>query len=135
MLVLSQKKAVIRTIMLFCFLFAGAEVQNVSAVVLSDFALFARDTIIVKERSVITDGYIGANGYAELGIDAVLKGNLRSRSNARMLDRSRVEGNVAVGGMLTRGSATTVTGTISEHTTVDSIPIPTKTFSYGTTDY
>ena len=68
MLLGSRKKMLVRAVVIFSILFAGVNVQPVSAFVLSDYTLFARDTIKIKDRSVITDGYIGANRYAELGM-------------------------------------------------------------------
>jgi predicted acyltransferase (DUF342 family) len=130
----TQGKSLSRIAAIVTLLSAAAPVFEASAIGLSDYNLFARDTLMVRDRPRISGGYIGANRYSELGNDAILNGNLRCRRNARLLDRARVEGNVMTGGTLTLGSGATVTGTITQHATVDSIPIPTKSFSYGSAD-
>lgn len=119
----------------FFLLFTKVMVGDISSAVLSDFVLFARDTTIITDRSVVYDGIAGANGYVELGCDAKSYGDLQSRHNAKLKDRSLVDGNVTVGGSLTRETGTTVGGTITQFTPVDSIALPVKSFTYGTTDF
>lgn len=49
--------------------------------VLKDFVLFARDTTIISDRTVVQDGFAGAYGYVSLGCDVILYSDLRSRAS------------------------------------------------------
>jgi hypothetical protein len=75
MLCLSLKNILTRSAFAMFAVWSGMIMENASAVVLSDYNLFARDTLMVRDRPHISGGYIGANGYSEIGLDGVLTGN------------------------------------------------------------
>jgi hypothetical protein len=77
--------------------------------------IIATDLLKVGDRS--TTQSLVAAGQLDLGVDARLTeleqpGDVRTRGNALLRDRSTILGNLTVGGTLSRSSSAVVTGTI-----------------------
>jgi len=115
-------------------LFSLAFLMPVFALNLDDFTVFSSNNTSVRDRSVVKGGLTGSNTYIELGCDAQSVGGLSSPGNAILRDRAKVTGDVTLGGVLTRGNSTVVTGTISQHASVPVLTIPTHPVSFGGTD-
>ncbi len=76
----------------------------------------------------------GPPGRLTAGVDSRIQVGLEATGAVLLRDRARIEGNVRSGSTVTQQSGVTVTGTITQNTSVPPVTIPTKTVTPGTAD-
>ncbi|NLD99463.1 MAG: RHS repeat-associated core domain-containing protein [Fibrobacter sp.] len=99
---------------------------------LLSFALFSTDSSIVKERSVFSGGgAVGSNIYTNIGIDAIIYGNVISGGNGVLMQKAKIYGDVKVSGVVTTELGVSVTGEIQQGVDVGTISLPSRSITPG----
>jgi hypothetical protein len=88
----------------------------------------------LADRVKVLGGSVFSNNSAAIGNDALVNGDVGARANVQIGDRTRVEGDVTAGGVITRSPSggSVIAGEQNERTLLPPIAIPTKTISAGT---
>src|SRR5690606_14355810 len=80
---------------------------------LDGYTLYSHSRTLLGDRAYLASGKSGSNGSTVLGIEGESRGDIVSRGNILLRDRSRVFGNVQAGGNVALPSGALVTGAIS----------------------
>ena len=95
-------------LLLFCLL-SGVQAQSSC---LTGFALYSHDQTLLRDQVTVESGKTGSNGYLELGVDGIAKGDFVSGQNTLLRDRVTVMGNATAAGTVTLSSGASVSGFI-----------------------
>jgi hypothetical protein len=91
---------------------------------IDDYTIFSNNSLTLRDRAKIKNGLLGSNTGMQMGYDSAITGNIRSRGNLTMLDRSTITGNATLGGKLNPGAQTKVTGTLTQYASVPAFTLP-----------
>jgi hypothetical protein len=86
---------------------------------LSQSTVFGNERVSVGDSVRIKDGSVGSNMYAEIGCASQIKGDVVSRGQIFLRERSAVSGDVIAGGLITRQNNTTITGQEVDSAAID----------------
>jgi len=103
---------------------------------LSSIAVLSDQATNIADRVMISNGSLWSNHLVNIANEGTVNADIVSGGDARIGDRTHVQGNVTAAGLIVMnpGGGATISGAQKQHAAFSSLTIPTKTVTPGATN-
>jgi predicted acyltransferase (DUF342 family) len=124
----------IRKALIFSFATALPFLSVNAANVPLGYSVYSIEDLKIGARGGMSGGIVGSGCNVFLGADAVVHGSIFARGNINMSERSKIEEDATLSGVVNYGVQSRILGTISQRATVPLYTIPTQTVTSGSSN-